>query len=211
MIPGMPPEFTINASIRLKTLRRLASSMLILALGFVAGDLWPVTPSSPVAAQTPSRPPIAGSNGFTRQPGGFEPKVSTGNSPNQEKPAQEFPAQNRNPLMQAIRPEPQSPPMDSAASAPLGGKVTVIESRDGRDVAGSGDLIGFSHVDGSGTLVITLVDTQKLWMAVYHVGNSGEIRLASSRAIDADFTLQFNATSPMPDEIRRLQGLPPRQ
>ena len=95
---------------------------------------------------------------------------------------------------------------------PSGGdRITVIESRGGRDVAGSGDLIGFSHVNASGTLAITLVDTQKLWMTVYHVGPGGEIQLTSSRAIDADFSLQLNATSPMPDEIRRLQGLPPRQ
>lgn len=92
-----------------------------------------------------------------------------------------------------------------------GDRVTVIESRNGRDVAGSGDLIGFSHVDGSGSQVITLVDTQKAWMAVYHIGSKGEIRLASSRAIDADFTLQLNATSPTPEDIRRLQGVsPPR-
>lgn len=92
-----------------------------------------------------------------------------------------------------------------------GGRVTVIEARKGRDVAGSGDLIGFSHVDGSGTQVITLVDTQKAWMAVYHIGSEGEIRLVSSRAIDADFTLQLNATSPTPEDIRRLQGVSPQR
>lgn len=95
--------------------------------------------------------------------------------------------------------------------AQIGDRVTVIEARPGRDVAGSGDLIGFSHVDGSGTQVITLVDTEKAWMAVYHVGSSGEIRLVSSRAIDADFTLQLNATSPTPEDIRRLQGVSPRR
>jgi len=95
-------------------------------------------------------------------------------------------------------------------SSPLqaGSSVSVIEARGGRDVAGSGDLIGFSHVEDQGTQVITLVNTQKHWMAVYHIGSSGEIRLASSRAIDADFTLQLNATSPTPDEIRRLNGHP---
>lgn len=111
------------------------------------------------------------------------------------------------------------PPLQAPTSKPgptsgflpgeMGSSVTVIEAREGRDVAGSGDLIGFSHVDDSGSQVITLVNTQKLWMAVYHVGSAGEIRLASSRAIDADFTLQLNATSPTPDEIRRLNG-PPR-
>ena len=112
-------------------------------------------------------------------------------------------AQTPRPLGQPIE---DLPVLDSSKS---GERVTVIEARSGRDVAGSGDLIGFSHVDGSGTQVITLVDTQKAWMAVYHIGSNGEIRLASSRAIDADFTLQLNATSPTPEDIRRLQGVSP--
>jgi hypothetical protein len=68
----------------------------------------------------------------------------------------------------------------------------------------AGDMIGFSHGDGSGTQTITLVDTRKSWMAVYHVTKSGTIRLVSSRPIDADFSLQLNATSPLPEEIRRI-------
>ena len=68
----------------------------------------------------------------------------------------------------------------------------------------AGDMIGFSHGDGSGTQTITLVDTRKSWMAVYHVTRSGTIRLVSSRPIDADFSLQLNATSPLPEEIRRI-------
>lgn len=92
----------------------------------------------------------------------------------------------------------------------VGDRVSVIEARDGRDVAGSGDLIGFSHVDDSGTQVITIVDAEKRWMAVYHVGSEGKIRLASSREIAADFTLELNVTPPLPDQIRRMQGLPPR-
>ncbi|TWT95626.1 hypothetical protein [Neorhodopirellula pilleata] len=102
----------------------------------------------------------------------------------------------------------QNPVPLSSPPATIDSTVTVIEARGGRDVAGSGDLIGFSHVDDQGTQVITLVNTQKQWMAVYHIGSSGEIRLASSRAIDADFTLQLNATSPTPEEIRRLNGHP---
>lgn len=92
----------------------------------------------------------------------------------------------------------------------VGERVTVVEARGGRDVAGSGGLIGFSHVDGEGTQVITIVDAEKRWMAVYHVDSEGKIRLASSREIAADFTLQLNATAPLPDQIRRLQGIPPR-
>lgn len=93
-----------------------------------------------------------------------------------------------------------------SAGGPLVGNVGLIQARQGRDVAGSGNLIGFSHVDDSGTQVITLVETQKMWMAVYHVGSAGEIRLVSSRAIDADFTLQLNATEPLPEQIRRMRG-----
>ena len=71
-------------------------------------------------------------------------------------------------------------------------------------VGASGDMIGFSHSDSSGTQTITLVHTGKAWMAVYHIDRSGKIRLVSSRPIDADFSLQLNATSPLPDEIREI-------
>lgn len=71
--------------------------------------------------------------------------------------------------------------------------------------AGSaGEMIGFSHYDASGTQTITLVHTGKSWMAVYHIDRSGTIRLVSSRPIDADFSLQLNATSPLPKEIRQI-------
>ncbi len=72
------------------------------------------------------------------------------------------------------------------------------------NVGAAGDIIGFSHSDGAGTQRITLVNTSKSWMAVYHIDRSGKIRLASSRPIDADFTLQLNATAPLPEEIRRM-------
>ena len=71
-------------------------------------------------------------------------------------------------------------------------------------VGSAGEMIGFSHTDGSGTQTITLVHTGKSWMAVYHIDRSGQIRLVSSRPVDADFSLQLNATSPLPEEIRRL-------
>lgn len=89
---------------------------------------------------------------------------------------------------------------------PLEGNPTLIQARPGRDVGASGEIIGFSHVDESGTQVISLVNTGKLWMAVYHVGPDGEIRLVSSRAIDADFSLELNATAPLPNDIRRMHG-----
>jgi hypothetical protein len=65
-------------------------------------------------------------------------------------------------------------------------------------------MIGFSHYDASGTQTITLVHAGKSWMAVYHIDRSGTIRLVSSRPIDADFSLQLNATSPLPEEIREI-------
>lgn len=70
----------------------------------------------------------------------------------------------------------------------------------------AGDMIGFSRELGDGLQAITLINASRRWMAVYHINAEGQIRLASSRPLDADFSIQFNATSPLPDEIRRLQG-----
>ena len=73
-------------------------------------------------------------------------------------------------------------------------------------VGAAGEIIGFTDSDGSGSQTITLVHTGKSWMAVYHIDRAGTIRLVSSRPIDADFSLQLNATSPLPREIRELTG-----
>lgn len=70
----------------------------------------------------------------------------------------------------------------------------------------AGDMIGFSRDVGEGVQAITIINASRRWMAVYHLDNEGRIRLMSSRPLDADFTIQFNATSPLPEEIRRLQG-----
>jgi hypothetical protein len=70
--------------------------------------------------------------------------------------------------------------------------------------AAAGEVIGFTSSDGQGSQTITLVHTGKSWMAVYHIDRSGTIQLVSSRPIDADFTLQLNATSPLPDDIREM-------
>ena len=83
--------------------------------------------------------------------------------------------------------------------------ATLAESDIAR-VASAGDVIGFSGYDASGTQIITLVNTEKSWMAVYHISSGGEIRLVSSRPIDADFSLQLNVTDPLPDEIRGLSN-----
>ena len=81
----------------------------------------------------------------------------------------------------------------------------LIEARPGRDVAASGDLIGFSSISDGGQQTITLINTRKLWMAVYHVNAEGSIQLVSSRPIDADFSLELNVTDPKPSAIRDLQ------
>ncbi len=104
----------------------------------------------------------------------------------------------------------QVPPQDSQASdARWGGQgagvaiaASPVEAL--ARVGAAGEMIGFSGSDASGTQTITLVHTGKSWMAVYHIDRSGKIRLVSSRPIDADFSLQLNATSPLPDEIREL-------
>ena len=98
----------------------------------------------------------------------------------------------------------QAPPVQGVSDGPLVDPVVAIESNSVPKFGASGDMIGFSHSDGSGTQTITIVHTSKSWMAVYHIDKSGAIRLVSSRPIDADFSLQLNATSPLPEEIRQL-------
>jgi len=75
----------------------------------------------------------------------------------------------------------------------------------GPSLAAAGDMIGFSTTIAGGTQAITLINASRRWMAVYHVDQAGQIRLVSSRPLDADFSFQFNATAPLPEEIRRLQ------
>ena len=98
---------------------------------------------------------------------------------------------------------PQSP-VSGVSGVPIPATAADLVNR----VGAAGDMIGFSNSDGSGTQTITLVHTGKSWMAVYHIDRSGMVRLVSSRPIDADFSLQLNATSPLPEEIRQL-GTPP--
>ncbi|WP_372894734.1 hypothetical protein [Stieleria sp.] len=77
-------------------------------------------------------------------------------------------------------------------------------SEKGPQVAAAGELIGFNGFDGSGSQTITLVHTGKMQIAVYHIDRSGQIRLVSSRPIDADFSLSLNLTKPLPGQIRLL-------
>ena len=96
-------------------------------------------------------------------------------------------------------------PIDQAGpTAADGAGFVVTAGAVGPQTGASGDMIGFSSSDGAGTQTITLVHTGKSWMAVYHIDRSGQIRLVSSRPIDADFSLQLNATSPLPQEIREM-------
>lgn len=76
----------------------------------------------------------------------------------------------------------------------------------GPSLAAAGDMIGFSREIAGGSQAITLINASRRWMAVYHIDQAGQIRLVSSRPLDADFSFQFNATAPLPEEIRRLQG-----
>ena len=121
--------------------------------------------------------------------------VGTSQSP----PATDAPAVPANPFGAGGLPAPAQAGSPGPASA-----GASSERADRADAAG--ELLGFSHTNGSGTQTITLVHTGKSWMAVYHIDRSGQIRLVSSRPIEADFTLQLNATSPLPEEIRQLGG-----
>ena len=121
-------------------------------------------------------------------------------------------------------PEPAAPlppaaaprPMPVAPSTrPLAGIGPVAFGSGGSAAATSGalahlmtagDMIGFSRDLSDGTQAITIINASQRWMAVYHIDTSGQIRLTSSRPLEADFTIQFNASSPLPEEIRRLQG-----
>lgn len=110
----------------------------------------------------------------------------------------------------AIAPDAADPP---TAEEPAVGGRGGTRNRQSRaaappppQLASAGDMIGFSRELGDGVQAITMIDASRRWMAVYHVDQQGRIRLTSSRPLDADFTIQFNATSPLPEEIRRLRG-----
>ncbi|QEF96682.1 hypothetical protein Mal15_07100 [Stieleria maiorica] len=82
--------------------------------------------------------------------------------------------------------------------------MQLTASEKGPQVAAAGELIGFNGFTGSGSQTITLVHTGKMQIAVYHIDRSGQIRLVSSRPIDADFSLSLNLTKPLPGQIRQL-------
>ena len=96
--------------------------------------------------------------------------------------------------------EPLSGGSSSSGASPGNASRNATVAR----VGAAGSVIGFSGCTATGTQTITLVNTEKYWMAVYHIDSEGEIKLVSSRPIDADFSLQLNVTDPLPDEIRGL-------
>ncbi len=85
-------------------------------------------------------------------------------------------------------------------------KIVSAAPESGVQLGAAGQLIGFGGFDGSGSQTITLVHTGKMQIAVYHIDRSRQIRLVSSRPIDADFSVTLNPTAPHPDQIRSLRN-----
>ncbi len=69
-----------------------------------------------------------------------------------------------------------------------------------------GNLLALSSDRADGPQQVTLVDTQKRVMSVYHIDRAtGEITLKSVRSVHWDLLMEeFNGQSPLPREIRRL-------
>lgn len=72
--------------------------------------------------------------------------------------------------------------------------------------AGTGGLLGFVNANAPGGQQITIVNASRGTMLVYHISSeSGQITLQSSRRLTWDFSLdQYNATAPLPSEIRQM-------
>jgi len=70
--------------------------------------------------------------------------------------------------------------------------------------AAAGDCLGFVRPANDGGQIITLINTAREWMAVYHVDGPGKIHLIGSRPLQQDFAVQFNAVAPLPEEMRRI-------
>jgi hypothetical protein len=160
-------------------------------------------------------------------PGGFLSPASADDAPPAE-PARSQPPRSEAPPFDPLGVHAQAPrgPRRSASSVtrPLGtgsgGTGSGGTGSGGMNTGGqgsaaaaaiasmitAGDLIGFSRDLGDSVQAITIINASQRWMAVYHIDSGGQIRLTSSRPLDADFTIQFNASAPLPEEIRRLQG-----
>ena len=68
------------------------------------------------------------------------------------------------------------------------------------------DVIALSFDLGNGRQQVTVIDSRKRVMSVYHIeSGSGEISLKSVRSIQWDLQMdEFNGVSPLPREIRSL-------
>ncbi len=72
--------------------------------------------------------------------------------------------------------------------------------------AARGELVALSVDSGKGYQQVTLVDSKRRVMSVYHIDfASGEIALKSVRNVSWDLQMEeFNGVSPSPREIRNL-------
>ncbi len=202
LIPGAHPAvaeddlqiaLAAEAAAEAERLQRLsspaASSAAFPAATAVGPAFWPSTAAAanPVATQGPGDELVPAA--------GLDPAVGVG---------------------KALPPDAAPRPVAAAQpTRPLAGIGPVAFGSGGQGPAAggglahlmtAGDMIGFSRDLGDGVQAITIINASQRWMAVYHIDSSGQIRLTSSRPLEADFTIQFNASSPLPEEIRRLQG-----
>lgn len=69
------------------------------------------------------------------------------------------------------------------------------------NIAAANGMIVSNHTLADGTPMITVVNTRRMWLAVYHIERSGKPVLVGSRPMESDFELLLNAASPLPAEI----------
>lgn len=72
----------------------------------------------------------------------------------------------------------------------------------------AGGMMGFSVTGPGGGQLITLIDSNQKVMSVYHIDSqTGQITLRSVRRLIFDFAIEeFNATEPLPADIRQMLG-----
>lgn len=67
-------------------------------------------------------------------------------------------------------------------------------------------MMAFATNSPSGGQTVTVIDAQQRWMAVYSVDvGVGRIKLLSSRPLKQDLSIEFNAETPTPADIQKLQ------
>ncbi len=76
----------------------------------------------------------------------------------------------------------------------------------GSPTVATGSLIALSHTAAGNRQQVTVIDTVKRVMTVYHIEpEEGTIELKSVRKIEWDMEMvQFNGTTPLPADIRKL-------